>query len=783
MVSAARALQDLSDEDDDDDATINPFLDGEDSDDEDDGLGAGPGIAERLDVRWSTLDDEEVEEIAERISSVESAESSNAERIGSLAGLDFSDLKSGVSDPSDLLGILDGLDGGEHPWGGGDGGGVGRHALSRISSFKHKDRRSKKKRPSLYEAAIHAKQSGSPLVLRKHLSASHEDFDPQDYLAKLHAGTGRDGLQRGLENLQKQLAEGNTARMALVKDNFERFIKCKNTIDDVRLKLQQNELDRSAEAANTELLREALCAAREEALAVFQPLIERQRKAERLRSFCDAFRKHRWFFEMPHDMLEMTREHDSERVISSYRKARAFMASGTSHPPLFAKVFAEIDKVIAGYKKELYAILEDSSLGFPKASVLIRTLTHLEKESGGGAAGGDAAPSAQIAAGDPFLIYLHRVEADAVRGIESAFEAFRVGLEAGRVWKGRGRALSLEGAILNILTSKAAPLELEYPMPTTDEARFKVRAGQALKKLIASCERTLVDAFRDAACMLREEGKLREQRKRRASASEGGIEAEAVRRTLAKTLGTWTDGVRVLVSEHDAIMHGLWLFTDQIKSHVSDVLEAMTRDALPGQDAVRELKTWVEKHALRQVCRELPEACKHLGHFPEGVLFIKDLLRAGMARGATAAECATKCAEVCAQGAQGILSCNALEEFFTGMNLKRPVLSTCKTELIRKHVESKLVDLRAGAGPGRGDWVLDFFNAQLCEWREVEEVVKKLVARFFESLAHELSPLDRAYLSRALGRFTPYGCNFPIDDQNKLDAWLESTRLHWMSFQ
>ena len=48
-------------------------------------------------------------------------------------------------------------------------------------------------------------------------------------------------LQQGRDNLQRELKERTGQLKALVKENFDHFISCKTTIDDIHKRLRQAE--------------------------------------------------------------------------------------------------------------------------------------------------------------------------------------------------------------------------------------------------------------------------------------------------------------------------------------------------------------------------------------------------------------------------------------------------------------------------------------------------------------------------------------------------------------
>ena len=74
-------------------------------------------------------------------------------------------------------------------------------------------------------------------ALRPQVNLGGRDFCPEAYLAQVHRGTSRRELQQGLSNLEEALSERTGQLRDLVKENFDRFISCKNTIDDIQHRL------------------------------------------------------------------------------------------------------------------------------------------------------------------------------------------------------------------------------------------------------------------------------------------------------------------------------------------------------------------------------------------------------------------------------------------------------------------------------------------------------------------------------------------------------------------
>jgi hypothetical protein len=80
-------------------------------------------------------------------------------------------------------------------------------------------------------------QANATALLSK-LQTTSKQFDPWVYLSTVHADTPGDKLQQGLKVLETSLNARKDQLRQLVKENFQRFIGCKGTIDDISRKLR-----------------------------------------------------------------------------------------------------------------------------------------------------------------------------------------------------------------------------------------------------------------------------------------------------------------------------------------------------------------------------------------------------------------------------------------------------------------------------------------------------------------------------------------------------------------
>ena len=72
----------------------------------------------------------------------------------------------------------------------------------------------------------------SPALAQPYLLASR-NFSASDFLSTVHSSSSYSTLATGLENLQEGIQQESGALKQLVTGDFDRFVRCKNGIDEV----------------------------------------------------------------------------------------------------------------------------------------------------------------------------------------------------------------------------------------------------------------------------------------------------------------------------------------------------------------------------------------------------------------------------------------------------------------------------------------------------------------------------------------------------------------------
>lgn len=229
-----------------------------------------------------------------------------------------------------------------------------------VSSPAHKDK-SETLDPSIREKVIY----------------SSPNFDAKVFLSRVHQETKAADLESAALTLKADLKGRTQEKKKLVKENFDCFISCKNTIDDIESKLRQIEED--PEGAGTAHLHAATEKISEVANRAFQPLFERQVQAEKIRSVQGMLQRFRTLFNLPSAIRGSISKGEYDLAVREYRKARSIVLP--SHVGILKRVLEEVEKVMNEFRGMLYKSMEDPQLDLAELENTVRLLLELEPDS------------------------------------------------------------------------------------------------------------------------------------------------------------------------------------------------------------------------------------------------------------------------------------------------------------------------------------------------------------------------------------------------------------------
>ncbi|ESQ27435.1 hypothetical protein EUTSA_v10018046mg [Eutrema salsugineum] len=226
--------------------------------------------------------------------------------------------------------------------------------------------------------------SGSPSkaekvdnTLREKLIYFSDHFDPKLFLSRIHQDTSAADLEAGALGLKSDLKGRNLQRKQLVKDNFDCFVSCKTTIDDIESKLKRIEED--PEGSGTTHLFNCMKSVTSRANLAFEPLFERQAQAEKIRSVQGMLQRFRTLFNLPSIIRNSISKGEYDLAVREYKKAKSIALP--SHVNLLKRVLEEVDKVMLEFKATLYKSMEDPKIDFTSLENTVRLLLELEPES------------------------------------------------------------------------------------------------------------------------------------------------------------------------------------------------------------------------------------------------------------------------------------------------------------------------------------------------------------------------------------------------------------------
>eukprot|EP00262_Sarcandra_glabra_P004234 TRINITY_DN1519_c1_g1_i1.p1 TRINITY_DN1519_c1_g1~~TRINITY_DN1519_c1_g1_i1.p1 ORF type:complete len:1120 (-),score=233.19 TRINITY_DN1519_c1_g1_i1:257-3616(-) len=204
-----------------------------------------------------------------------------------------------------------------------------------------------------------------------------EKFDAKLFLSRVHHDTSAADLESGALALKTDLKGRTQQKKQLVKENFDCFVSCKTTIDDIESKLKRIEKD--PEGAGTAHLYKSIHDVSLQANHAFEPLFERQVQAEKIRSVQGMLQRFRTLFNLPSGIRGSISKGEFDLAVREYRKAKSIVLP--SHVGILKRVLEEVEKVMLEFKAMLYKSMEDPQIDLADLENTVRLLLDFEPDS------------------------------------------------------------------------------------------------------------------------------------------------------------------------------------------------------------------------------------------------------------------------------------------------------------------------------------------------------------------------------------------------------------------
>ncbi|KAL3513878.1 hypothetical protein ACH5RR_026595 [Cinchona calisaya] len=212
---------------------------------------------------------------------------------------------------------------------------------------------------------------------REKLNYYSEKFEARLFLSRVHCDTSAADLEAGGLALKTDLHGRTQAKKQLVKENFDCFVSCKTTIDDIESKLKRIEED--PDGSGTSHLFYCIQGVSSVANRAFESLFERQAQAEKIRSVQGMLQRFRTLFNLPSAIRGNISKGEYDLAVREYRKAKSIVLP--SHVGILKRVLEEVEKVMQEFKGMLYKTMEDPHIELTNLENIVRLLLELEPES------------------------------------------------------------------------------------------------------------------------------------------------------------------------------------------------------------------------------------------------------------------------------------------------------------------------------------------------------------------------------------------------------------------
>ncbi|XP_068658411.1 exocyst complex component SEC5A-like [Aristolochia californica] len=213
--------------------------------------------------------------------------------------------------------------------------------------------------------------------IREKLNFYSDKFEPKLFLSRVHYDTSAADLESGALALKTDLRGRTQQKKQLVKENFDCFISCKTTIDDIESKL--NRIEQDPEGAGTTHLFNAIQSVTSIAIRALEPLLERQAQAEKIRSVQGMLQRFRTLFNLPSAIRGSISKGEYDLAVREYKKAKSIGLP--SHVGILKRVVEEVEKVMQEFRAMLYKSMEDPQIELAELENTVRLLLELEPES------------------------------------------------------------------------------------------------------------------------------------------------------------------------------------------------------------------------------------------------------------------------------------------------------------------------------------------------------------------------------------------------------------------
>ncbi|KAJ1668211.1 Exocyst complex component S5 [Coemansia sp. RSA 1813] len=235
----------------------------------------------------------------------------------------------------------------------------------------------------------------SDMSYRAKFSISSKNFSPASYMQVVHGDTPYADLVQGARLLRESVSQGTEALKILVHNNFDSFVDARNKIDLLYEEMKSRSLNEQAEYG-TRAFGESLQGATQRADEIYNPIIDRRARVEKIRSTLSVVERYKFYFNLPSSLIEYTRKGRFDIAVREYKKGRQLLQTVTNGDiestseamaddpqsnalsKIFQYVWKEVQESVVELRNALFRHLEQPSHAYSEQETIIRHLIDID---------------------------------------------------------------------------------------------------------------------------------------------------------------------------------------------------------------------------------------------------------------------------------------------------------------------------------------------------------------------------------------------------------------------
>ncbi|KAI9475225.1 exocyst complex component Sec5-domain-containing protein, partial [Coemansia mojavensis] len=231
-------------------------------------------------------------------------------------------------------------------------------------------------------------QALGDMAYRAQFSISSRSFSPAAFMQTVHGDTAYGELAQGARLLRESVSQGTEALKILVHNNFDRFVDTRVKIDQLYEEMKTRSLNDRAEFG-TRAFNQSLQSTTRKADEIYNPIIERRARAEKIRSTLSVIERYKFYFNLPSSLIEYTRQGRFDVAVREYKKGRQLLqavtdgavedgSQATALGKIFQHVWNEVQESVVELRTALFRRLAQPSRAYSEQENVIRHLLEID---------------------------------------------------------------------------------------------------------------------------------------------------------------------------------------------------------------------------------------------------------------------------------------------------------------------------------------------------------------------------------------------------------------------